>query len=210
MTWFSGFEIHDINQEQLIWSLLTLLRRSAAFSMVYYSQTGLHAHILLLQMGHSQWKSHEQWCSRSINGSDPQVLPGSFLHKKEPGHEAIRDVRVLCGVLIVHIPRRWFVYTGYEFGVVFVLVVNFSKVPLVRTVFGCVEEWTENRNVCHSHVPVHTPCIIFRRSMIVLWNIHCQKQYGCTVTIKWNFHSICVKRTYVISVAFLGDKYTSI
>ena len=31
------------------------------------------------------------------------------------------------GVLIVRILRSWFVYTGYEFGVVFILVANFSK-----------------------------------------------------------------------------------
>ena len=56
--------------------------------------------------------------------------------------EAIRDVRVPCRVLIMRIPRRWLVYTGYEFGVVFVLVVNFSKGSLAHTIFGCVEEWT--------------------------------------------------------------------
>jgi len=68
------------------------------------------------------------------------VLPDPFLHKKEPGYETIRDVRVPCRVLIMRIPRRWFVYIGYEFVVVFILVVNFSLVPPALTIFGYVEE----------------------------------------------------------------------
>ena len=134
---------------------------------VFYMHTWLCRNhtILLLQTGHSQWKSHEQWCSRSINGSDPPVLPASFLHKNEPGHEAIRDDRVPCIVLIVRVPRRC---TGYEFGVGFVLVVNFSKgsssLHHIWLCGGMDSEWKSMPPSCTCTYP----CIIFRRSMIVL------------------------------------------
>ena len=61
-------------------SFLCLFRENAYYGVLAKSHDNC-------QKGRGRCKSHEHDVAE-VNGSDPPMLPGSFLDEKEPGYEA--------------------------------------------------------------------------------------------------------------------------
>jgi len=92
IAWFSSFDIHDLNQEQPMSSSSSVEFCCFSNSIFWFSNCVsrdlLEIHVIIALKWGIHNGNHMNDDVAEVNGSVVPVLPGSFLHEKEPGFEA--------------------------------------------------------------------------------------------------------------------------